>query len=116
MRFAKLTLVAVIAVLLAAYAFDCDSLTTPEQAMECCNSMPCSTQGHHGQDCCKTMPSMYSPFVQASTVHAVFSVDVVAVLPASIDSLDPVSSARIVASHWHAPPGLLLPSRLPLRI
>src|SRR5215472_11662951 len=117
MRFAKPTLVAVIAVLLAAYAFDCDSMMTPEQTMDCCNSMPCSSQGHHGQDCCKTMPSMHAPFVQPTTVHAGFSFDVLAVLPAASESMDLDSSVRAVTSHWHAPPLLdSSPSPLPLKI
>jgi hypothetical protein len=48
MRFAKPILLAALAVALAAYAFDCGALGTPEQAMQCCNSMPCSSHGHRG--------------------------------------------------------------------
>jgi hypothetical protein len=37
-----------LAVALAAYAFDREAATTPEQAVQCCNSMHCSSHGHHG--------------------------------------------------------------------
>jgi len=63
-------------VALAAYALDCGAMTTPEQAMQCCSSMPCAPHGHDGQDCCKDMPSMHAPFVQmvsaqsAPQIHA----------------------------------------------
>ena len=117
MRFGQSILAAVVALRFVAYAFDCAGMTTPEQAMQCCSSMPCSSQGHHGQDCCKTMPSMHAPFVQPSTGQsAAFSFQVQAVLPASIDSLDVVSLARIATSHWHAPPLVHSPSPLALRI
>ena len=106
-----------VALSFAAYAFDCGGMMTPEQAMQCCNSMPCSSQGHNGQDCCKTMPSMHAPFVQLTTAHAGFSIDVLAVLPAASESMDLNSSARSVTSHWHAPPLLhSSPPPLPLRI
>ena len=108
---------ALVALSFAVYAFDCADMTTPEQAMQCCNSMPCSSHGHPGQDCCKTMPSMHAPFVQPSAGHgAGFSLDILAVLPASNEPIEIASSARNIKSHWHAPPGILLPSPLPLRI
>ena len=81
MRLAKPIFLALLTVAVASYAFDCGATATPEQAMECCNSMPCSSQGHHGQDCCKTMPAMHAPFVQPSSVHGIsYSPVVVAVL------------------------------------
>jgi thiol-disulfide isomerase/thioredoxin len=67
MNLAKPILVALLAVALAVYAFDCGAMTMPEQAMQCCNFMPCSSQGHRGQDCCKTMPAMHAPFVPIVT-------------------------------------------------
>ena len=54
------TLVVALIAALAAYALDCVGMTTPEQAMQCCNSMRCPSHDHHGQDCCKTMPTMHS--------------------------------------------------------
>ena len=34
-------------VALATYGLDCLAMTRPEQAMQCCRSMPCSPNGHH---------------------------------------------------------------------
>jgi len=102
---------------LTAYAFDCGPTTTPEQAMLCCDSMQCSSHGHHGQDCCKTMPTMHAPFVQTASVHsASFTSPVLGVLssPDAPDTMD--SSVGVIAAHCHAPPILSVPTRLPLRI
>ena len=68
MRFAKPIFLAVLSIALAAYAFDCGAATTPEQAMKCCDSMSCSSHGHHAQDCCKTMPAMHAAF-GSPTIH-----------------------------------------------
>src|SRR5690348_11521866 len=57
-------------VALATYALDCVSMSTPELAMRCCNSMHCHSQHHHkGQDCCKTMPEMHAVLGQPSSVQ-----------------------------------------------
>jgi hypothetical protein len=117
MRLAKPIFLAVMAVALAAYAIDCGAATTPEQAMQCCNSMPCSSHRHQGQDCCKTMPAMHAPFVQPSSVHGVsYSPVVSAVLPVSGEPQGFDLSDRMVAAHCHAPPVLYAPAPLPLRI
>jgi hypothetical protein len=117
MRFAKPTLIVVLGVALGAYAFDCGAMTTPEQAMQCCNSMPCSSQGHHGQDCCKTMPAMHAPFIQPSFVHGIqYSPVVVAALNTSDESQCVDSTGSTVAEHSHAPPIGNSPAPLPLRI
>ena len=115
MRLAKPIFLAILAAALAAYAFDCGAATTAEQAIQCCNSMPCSSHGHHAQDCCKTMPAMHAPFVQPSSGHGVYSFHVAfAVLPAT-DKAHAVDSTRgAVAAHCHAPPISYAP--LPLRI
>jgi len=110
---------AALGVALTAYALDCGGMTTPEQAMDCCHSMPCSSHGHHGQDCCKTMPAMHAPFVQPSPVAAATaSRHMVAVaLPATFEIRASWNwSARGAATHCHAPPGLSPPALLPLRI
>ena len=108
---------AVLAVALAAYAFDCGAATTPEQAMQCCNSMSCSSHGHHAQDCCKTMTVMHTPFVQPSSIHGVSTSPLVfAVLPATGKSHAVDSSKRAIAAHCHAPPIRYAPAPLPLRI
>jgi hypothetical protein len=118
MRLARTFLMAVLAVALMAYAFDCGaSMATPEQAMQCCSSMPCSPHGHDGQDCCKTMPAMHAPFVQPSVVNgiqpSVVGVAVVATLDAAHDV---TSSAHSFAEQSHAPPIVYSISSLPLRI
>ena len=118
MRLDKPIFLALLSITLVAYAFDCGAATTPEQAMQCCNSMPCSSHGHeHSQDCCKTMPTMHAPFVQPTAVHDVSSTVVVfAVLPATGKPYAVDSSYRVIAAHCHAPPIFYAPVHLPLRI
>ena len=117
MRLARPIFVAVLTVALAAYAFDCGAAATPEQAMQCCHSMQCSTHGHQAQDCCKTMTEMHAPFVQPSSVHGVsYSPLVYAVLPETSQSPDLGSSNRVIAALCHAPPIRYAPAPLPLRI
>jgi hypothetical protein len=116
MRLAKPILLAVLTLALAAYAFDCGA-TTPEQAVACCNSMACSSHGHHGQDCCKTMPAMHAPFVQTSFISGIsYSPAVVAVLSTLVESPGRLSSAFIIVEHSHAPPLACSQALLPLRI
>jgi hypothetical protein len=116
MRLVKPIFLALLAVALGAYAFDCSAMTTPEQAMQCCNSMPCSRQGHHGQDCCKTMPAMRAPFVQPSVGRGVSHAPAVATLPAFSESSVLGSCARIVTADPHAPPILYSTAPQPLRV
>jgi hypothetical protein len=122
MRIGKPLLMAVLAVALGAYAFDCETMTTTAVAMQCCKSMHCSSHHHHGMgqhdmDCCKTMPSTHGPFVQRSSVHLSFSSVVFAVMPVSGEPLGlDSSSSRHVAARGHAPPIFYLPDSLPLRI
>jgi hypothetical protein len=117
MHLAKPILLAAMVVALVVYTFDCVAVTTPEMAARCCDSMPCASQGHHGQDCCETMPSMHAPFVQPSSGQGVsFSTVVIAVLPASDEPNGMDSSVRVIAARGHAPPILYAPVPLPLRI
>ena len=117
MRLAKPIFLAVLTVALAAYAFDCGAATTPEQAMQCCNSMPCSSHGHHEQDCCKIMPTMRAPFVQPSSAHRVsYSPVVFGLLPQTSESIALGSSNRTIAALCHAPPIRSAPTPIPLRI
>jgi hypothetical protein len=117
MRLAKPIFLGVLVVAFAAYAFGCEAATTPEQAIECCNSMPCTSHGYDAQDCCKTMPSMHAPFVQPSYVLGVsYSPLVFAVLPA-VSEPHPIDSAdRVTVAQSHAPPVLGTLAPLPLRI
>jgi hypothetical protein len=116
MRSAKPTFLAILALALAAYAFDCSAATTPEQAMQCCKSMACSSHGHDAQDCCKTMPSMHAPFVQPSSGHGVSPSHLVFAMPATEKARAADSSKGVIAAHCHAPPIRYGPVPLPLRI
>src|SRR5215469_2470481 len=58
---------------------DCLSpMSTDQQTMECCGSMPCSPT-NHSHDCCKTMVSSQSPSL-LPVEHSVLQVPVVAVV------------------------------------
>ena len=117
MRLATPTFLAILVVALGVYAFDCGARATPEQAMQCCNSMPCSSHGQHNQDCCKSMPAMAAPFVQPASVTGVcYSAVVVAKLPATSGFYNVESSNRENAVQCHAPPILGTPVPQPLRI
>lgn len=51
MRFTKSIFLAVMVIAFAAYAFDCLAMSTPEAAMQCCETMHCSSHGHeHSQN------------------------------------------------------------------
>jgi|SRR5689334_11301280 hypothetical protein len=116
MRFTRPILLAVVTILLAAYAFDCDATSTPEQAMQCCGSMPCSSQGHQGQDCCKTMPAMHAPFIKPSSVRQVSFSLVIAMLPTVNPYLSATPGQRMTTPISHASPILSPPTLSPLRI
>ena len=105
MQLVRTIFLALLVVSLATYAVDCGATMTPEQAMQCCNSMPCSSHGHDGQDCCKTMPSMHSPFVPSSSVRsASFSPVLFAVMPPAGQSPDLALAEISTSADFHAPP------------
>ncbi len=110
-------MVAALLVALAAYALDCGAMTTPEQAMQCCSSMPCAPQGHNGSDCCKSMPSMHAPFVQLAYVHSrSHGLAAIATLAASDAAVPALSESERFSTSSHAPPLISPPPFLPLRI
>ena len=113
MRLAKSALFALLALLLAAYVFDCDVIASPEQATQCCGSMPCSPQGHHGQDCCQNMPAMRGPFVKPSAVQVSFAATL-ALLP--IMDQHPVATSELSETISAAQPDFSPPAVSPLRI
>jgi hypothetical protein len=116
MRPTKTLLLALLALSLASYAVDCSAIQTPQAAMRCCASMPCS-HGHGPQDCCTNMPSMHVPFVQPASLHNVqFSFSIAAALPPAANSKALVRPALIANVYCHAPPVLPLSSLSPLRI
>jgi hypothetical protein len=106
MRFAKIIFVAVMMVAFATYAFDCLAMSTPEAAMQCCETMHCSTHSHgHSQECCKTMPSMQASFVRPASVQAPsLSIAFVAVLPDFSAPQAPNSPSNVLTAQCHAPP------------
>jgi hypothetical protein len=117
MRFVKPIILTVLAMALTAYAFDCDDAATPEQAMQCCDSMPCSPLGHQAEDCCKTMQSMHAPFVQPSSAHSVsYSPFVFAALPVTGEFRGLDLSDGVIAANGHAPPILYAAAPVTLRI
>lgn len=117
MHLFKPILMLALVVALAAYALDCGAMTTPEQAMQCCNSMPCAPHGHDGQDCCKDMPSMHAPFVQSASAQSApqtHAGGAVLTTPRASNSARPTH--RTVGVQWHAPPAVSPPTFSPLRI
>jgi hypothetical protein len=117
MGFARQVLLAVLTVAVGAYSSDCGGMTTPEQAMQCCNSMRCSSHHHHGQECYKTMPAMHAALGQPSSVQGIsFSPVVLGLVRAFNESNGIECSARMIAEHSHAPPMSSSPPALPLRI
>lgn len=116
-KFFKPLVIVAIMVALAAYALDCGAMTTPELATQCCSSMPCAPQGHNGQDCCKSMPSMHAPVVQPSSIQSTtHALAAIATLTASGAAAPPLSEIEAFSTSWPAPP-LISPSAfLPLRI
>lgn len=119
MRLAKSFLLAVLAVALGAYGFDCQAMTTPQLASQCCRSMSmhCSSHGSHGMDCCKTMRTVHAPFVRPSSVHGFSTSPIVfAVMPAAGKSDGVHSSDLSLTAHFHAPPEPPLAAARPLRV
>jgi hypothetical protein len=117
MRSGTPILLAVVAVVFAGGGSDCLAMATPEQAMQCCKSMPCSRHGHHGQECCKAMSTVQAPFVQSASAPETFLVFVaLAALPVSSEFPALDSSASGVAAQCHAPPVVCTSASVPLRI
>jgi hypothetical protein len=117
MRFAKVVVMVVVSVALGAYGFDCRAMTTPEQSMQCCASMPCAPGGHTGQDCCKTMATIQLPFMQPSAGRAVPLTDFGTISIAGVGTTTSTCSVDgNVAAFSHAPPIEYCPASLPIRI
>src|SRR6266446_1518020 len=118
MHLEKTILRLAMAAAIAGYTIDCGAMTTPEQAMQCCDTMHCSSHGHeHSQECCKTMPSIQAPFVQPASVHGpTLSPVFVALLPwfYALNSLD--CSVNVLTTRCHAPPIPQSAAPSPLRI
>ena len=117
MRFVGRLLLTVLTFAIVGCSLDCVGMTTPKQAMQCCNSMPCHSRGHHGQDCCKSMASIHPALGQPSSVQsASFSPIALGAVEALHQSEACVFSSRVIAEEAHAPPFLGSAAPLPLRI
>ena len=121
MRVTRAIFMAAVLAALALYAFDCFAASTPDVAMQCCDSMPCPEHSHGGsQDCCQTMPSLHAPFTVPHSVDtASHPLMPLAGLHAPIgaqgmDFQAPIRPA--VGADWHAPPDAPIESSIPLRI
>jgi hypothetical protein len=117
MHLAKPILLLVLAAAMASYAMDCGAMLTVEQAMQCCDTMPCATHGSdHSQECCKTMPSMHTSFVQPAARGLSFSLVFVALLP-GFDVTQPLDPPiGVLTAQCHAPPIPKAVKPSPLRI
>src|ERR1700745_757536 len=102
LRPAKCVLSSALIVALAAYGLDCAGMITPEQAMQCCNTMRCHShhgRSHHGnQDCSNPSPAIQADFGQPSSVQGIaFSAVALGVVQAFNDSQIADFFASIVA-------------------
>src|SRR6266404_612617 len=117
MALLRALLAAVVSFAFAGYAVDCSPTATSDEAMQCCETMPCASHcAEHSQDCCTTMPSMHAPFVQAPSTHGVSFSLVVLALPASRQAGLMESSVHIFTTNCHAPPIPDAANFSPLRI
>jgi hypothetical protein len=71
---------------------------------------------HHGQDCCKTMPTTQVDVGQPTPVSISFTPIVFGTVELFVSSPSARTLARFVADQSHAPPILSPPTVLPLRI
>jgi hypothetical protein len=119
MRLARAIFTALLVAGLAAYSLDCSAASTPDEAMQCCDSMPCPHQSDGAsQNCCQNMPSLHAPFVQPHAIDMASHAPVIlAVLPAVNASPGlKLPANALFAAHSHAPPLSPITTATPLRI
>jgi len=117
MRGLKSVLFVMMMIALAAYAIDCGPMTTPDQAMQCCRSMPCHSHGQDSGDCCKAMTAQHVPFLPAISLHAISLQPIDASAAVAVSARPTAASyARTMASLSHAPPPPSSIGSVPLRI
>ncbi len=109
-------LLAVVAVAFAIYLFDCGVTMTAKDATQCCKQMPCSSHGHHDQNCCKSMPTMQVSFVQSASSHIVVATVLVSAVSPLFEAAAPSVFADKIGPQSHAPPALYSESLTALRI
>src|SRR5215472_16323514 len=105
-RPAKWVLSSALTAALAACGLDCVGLATPEQAMQCCNTVRCHHRSHHGsQDCCSTTPQLHAALGQPSSIQGItFSPVALGVVQAFSYFQIVEFSSTIIAAHSHDPP------------
>ena len=118
MRFARLSLIVAVVAALATYSIDCSGMSGSDEAMQCCETMPCASHSAgHSQDCCKSMPSAQAPFVQAQRAPELSpSLMLVGISPGVIHVAALDLGRLALASCEHGPPLFEPQSPTPLRI
>ena len=119
MRLVRAILTGVCVAVLAMYALDCFPASTPDEAMQCCDSMPCPEHSQHGsQNCCQTMPSSHAEFVQPHSPDIAPHAPVLcAFLPVGNALQGLNGPARVlVTANSHAPPLTPAAASTPLRV
>jgi len=116
MAFARTIFPTVLTVAIVAYGLDCSPTATAETAMQCCKSMGCMRHHRQGQNCCKTMPTTRVVIGQPTVASVSFAPVVFGVVQAHSESSYATVFARLIADQSHAPPVLVSPTLLPLRI
>src|SRR3954471_17519402 len=102
MRFLRQGVVAMLMLVMATFSIDCLA-ESPQQAMQCCHAMRCSSSSHMGKNCCQTMLAMRATLGQPLTAHAV-SCTAVLGLVAETDKTSTLSSFACPAIELtHAP-------------
>jgi hypothetical protein len=102
---AKLLLAVLLALTIGAYVMDCTEMMTLDDAMKCCDTMPCAPHQHgDAHDCCKTMSLTHTVFVQPSVHRASFSPVLVALVPFDSQAGPLEFSFPVTSAHSHAPP------------
>jgi len=119
MRFVRVGCRALLGVALTLYAFDCFAAPTSDEAMQCCDSMPCPERSHgSSRDCCQAMAGLHAPFVQTHSPNvSMHALSGHAMLPTADASSALDSHAHhSVSLHSHAPPLMTSAASVPLRI
>src|SRR5215469_15202273 len=118
---AKHVLFAALILVLSAYGLECVGVTTPEQSMQCCNTMRCHSphnrHSHQSMDCCETVPHIQPALGQPSSVRAIsFAPATLGLVQGFGDSRLMEVSRGIIGAHAHDPPLACALKMFPLRV
>jgi hypothetical protein len=115
MKLLRQYVVAMLMLAMAAYSIDCLA-ESPQQAMQCCRAMRCSSSSHIGKNCCQTMPAIRATLGQPFSVHAASSRNVLALVAETGKTSILSSFTGSAIEYAHAPPLASSPPPLALRI